>query len=1045
MLQTLFPALISVVLLAGTTAIAAPPKLAANDVTWLWPPPKSAEELDRVIAIDGLTSDDGSAVWSDQQFADLLSVADKIGESRIGLPDSVRTKAPWRIAAFRVDPTAPGGHEVIRKNFGERPQIRLILQPVTVNNGDVKVHDIAVHLVYSFLIDESAERPDRDRFRHIIGDLDELKKRVEDGGIRTSGEPLGVHPGLKAAMPGLREEVKKFLSRHLHARDLNAMALMGLDDPEPWIFVALGKAPNSDRFGPIPFLPAQMISFRSRTGVVSPTPKVNNLNPIPNRLTMPEKEADRRGVATAALFTRASIDPNAFAVVAKDADGNAVVDDKVRNRDIPDIIADPLRSHFFNTDCVSCHTETRRRIRLGLTAGDFAFRQDGQPPEIDPEVLPKDDWNVRNLGWFPPHRFIGGGPTVPTVTQRTANETAEVVDFIERQYRHDPSPGPDTSADEEGDSGVGVDPPHPSVREVKYLDQSWTDDDRIEFYYVGQGSQLVPYSWFISLERAESDELLRSDRHMASLGFIPHVVEERRNPDGLPIGFVKDSNPSSIAQTAGFLGKDFNRNHYPTDDWLGLTCAACHTANLTYEETTFRVDGGASMADVEKFLASLASSMRATVESDKKFERFEKRIRENAEGDVDTSGLRDELRSYTVVIENIVERNDAEHPYGLGRLDAFGAILNQICEAGLEIPENRRPSSAPVSYPFLWDTPHLDWVQWNSSADIPISRNVGEVLGVFAHAQLTDKPAESQFDSSARVDFLHRLENQLRQLRAPHWPEEHFGGIDKDKAEAGKKLFADNCASCHNMRNENGEFEMTEPNEVGARFINTTNVRFDEIGTDPLMVINFVTRTAKPGALRDAIKPDLEEPEAKTLQEKITKLREALNMPAPDFPQEVPAGILLRAAVRGVIRKDLDDRFQNRTEEEKKQMMLELQGGRVAAGSPPNGGAGYKARPLNGVWATAPYGHAGAVPNLYQWLLPENERVKSFYVGHREFDPKHVGISTEQVEGAFHFRTEADDGAPIPGNSNKGHTGPGHTDFTDEERWQIIEYIKTLK
>ena len=41
--------------------------------------------------------------------------------------------------------------------------------------------------------------------------------------------------------------------------------------------------------------------------------------------------------------------------------------------------------------------------------------------------------------------------------------------------------------------------------------------------------------------------------------------------------------------------------------------------------------------------------------------------------------------------------------------------------------------------------------------------------------------------------------------------------------------------------------------------------------------------------------------------------------------------------------------------------------------------AKYKARPLNGIWSTAPYLHNGSVPNLYQLLLPVAERQKKFW------------------------------------------------------------------
>jgi hypothetical protein len=94
-----------------------------------------------------------------------------------------------------------------------------------------------------------------------------------------------------------------------------------------------------------------------------------------------------------------------------------------RIREIVDIVADPKQSHFFNTDCISCHTDTAQPlIRLGKK---FTV------PGVASAVLPKENWNVRNFGWFT--SFLRGGPAVPTVTRRTATETAEVVEFINRE------------------------------------------------------------------------------------------------------------------------------------------------------------------------------------------------------------------------------------------------------------------------------------------------------------------------------------------------------------------------------------------------------------------------------------------------------------------------------------------------------------------------------------------------------------------------------------------------------------------------------------
>lgn len=426
----------------SASAFADQPKLDLNDVSWLWPAPQTVADLSRVITIGELKSECGEHVWSDSQFKDLLRTVDseavKVGSDKIEFGPAIRDKAVWRIAGMRADPSAPGGSSAIRASFGSIAQIRLIVQPVTVSGGKVVVHDVAVHLVYDYTTGDDADNrkiPDHAKFLEIVADLDRVKRISQLGGAPTAGQPLGVHPGLKANTAGVADAMSDLLSKHLSHLHLQSMALMGIQSGiEPWIFIAMTRLPTG--FAPIPFpIPAaapQMLDFRSLGGKVSPDPIVNNRSPITGERIVAEK--DRRGVSTTVLFGPPP-NMNAFAVIGKDAAGNVVRDTEVRNSDIPDVIADPIASHFFNTDCVSCHSETRRRLRLKLLPGDFAFKVSGQPPQIAADVLPADDWNVRNFGWFTPSVFIGGGPAVGTVTQRTANETAEVVEFIERNFR----------------------------------------------------------------------------------------------------------------------------------------------------------------------------------------------------------------------------------------------------------------------------------------------------------------------------------------------------------------------------------------------------------------------------------------------------------------------------------------------------------------------------------------------------------------------------------------------------------------------------------
>ena len=79
----------------------------------------------------------------------------------------------------------------------------------------------------------------------------------------------------------------------------------------------------------------------------------------------------------------------------------------------------------------------------------------------------------------------------------------------------------------------------------------------------------------------------------------------------------------------------------------------------------------------------------------------------------------------------------------------------------------------------------------------------------------------------------------------------------------------------------------------------------------------------------------------------------------------------------------------------------------------------YRARPLNGVWATAPYLHNGSVPSLYWMLMPAAQRPKQFCMGFRDFDPQQVGFRVEADEvpkcrnGETLFSATARDGTPI--------------------------------
>jgi hypothetical protein len=113
----------------------------------------------------------------------------------------------------------------------------------------------------------------------------------------------------------------------------------------------------------------------------------------------------------------------------------------------------------------------------------------------------------------------------------------------------------------------------------------------------------------------------------------------------------------------------------------------------------------------------------------------------------------------------------------------------------------------------------------------------------------------------------------------------------------------------------------------------------------------------------------------------------------------------------------------------------------------------YRARPLDGVWATAPYLHNGSVPTLQDMLKPQHERPTVFCVGSRQFDPVKVGLAEMPGGCGAYTRFDVD----ALGSSNLGHSFEGTEadvkklpngvigrGLTQGERDALVEYLKTL-
>jgi mono/diheme cytochrome c family protein len=557
------------------------------------------------------------------------------------------------------------------------------------------------------------------------------------------------------------------------------------------------------------------------------------------------------------------------------------------------------------------------------------------------------------------------------------------------------------------------------VEQVHYLDQ-WSAAERQTYYFTPQGTQVkgLRYDWFTALELPFSQQRFASPEYLARFGFLVDPAQKASpdNPGNLPVGFARHQNPGSSEQ------------------FLDITCAACHTGELRFKGQAIRIDGGSAQHVLPSsvptlrggsFGQALVASLASTYYNPWKFERFARQVLGK-----DYDARHEELRkAFKVSLDTFlrVAWNDTHRGLypteeGPGRTDAFGRIANASFGDAISA-ENYRVANAPVDYPQLWDIWTFDWVQWNGSAQQPMARNVGEALGVGATLSFFDaqgKPlqGDARYPSSVRVRDLNKIEETLQLLKPPVWPEALLGAIDKPLAAKGRALFSENCAGCHVPKVVQGPDRPVQQLHM---------LPIQVIGTDPGTANNIADHRFDLTSLQwDPAE--------------LAKLEVQLH-PTPTEPLDLSQ--LSVAKGLAYVTAFVENRAYR-------------DAGVTPAERPALDGFGlpigvrelraYKARPLAGVWATPPFLHNGSVPTIYQLLSPQDERAITFYKGNFEYDPRHLGYRTEAFTNGFLFDTR------ITGNHNSGHEfragerGNGVIGrlLQPQERWALLEYLKVL-
>jgi hypothetical protein len=345
-------------------------------------------------------------------------------------------------------------------------------------------------------------------------------------------------------------------------------------------------------------------------------------------------------------------------------------------------------------------------------------------------------------------------------------------------------------------------------------------------------------------------------------------------------------------------------------------------------------------------------------------------------------------------IQHLQTYNGVVPKAGPGRVDAFASARNFLFD-----PADAVAPDAPVRFPSIWDLSNRHWFHWDGNTNSIFERNVGQSLGLGA---IVDPKT---LTSTIIPANLHRLEKLAGKIPVPSWPDA-FGKIDIESPEfkAGKKVYAANCASCHDgtEKIEAGDVLDAGGKVIAKKWSVAGKFLVYDVGTDPARTKSFQKPMRNGAKFADALGLLQRQIKEKSFLDNAAELELIYGS---NYPNELdPLGGKSEWLTTG----------------------------------------GYVARPLAGCWATAPFLHNGSVPTIADLLSPAGDRPAKFPVGHREYDPKLLGFVTQsaaippdQQSAVWSFDTSKD------GNRNVGHEF-GTKLSADEKQW-LLFYLKMLK
>jgi hypothetical protein len=382
---------------AGTSG---PIAAAMNDVSILFPLPSSAADIDNLLP-PSAAGDQGELLPGALYTA---------LEGDAGFPQELAAYAELRVVAMRIDPCfaslAPDPNGV-----GCTAQLRLVFQQVTWNPGGAFAFDSAVHAFYDL------SRADFLALARALVELRIVNANGQDAGS-LAPHPIMVQQGLAGAMcQGVEELVLQYAGENNLVR---LAQLIPLDNELEEIW--------------------NMSAFDVGDGGTGVTPRT-----IPTLVTEDGGGVYLEGLGGAVrqegpdggpgfLFVQFNRTTSADDFSAVDEGDPQSVSSSARQAAFDGLvrIENPGDNSASTIDCASCHlaTPTEKLVFLPLFSLDdatspLAFQPDGASV-IANDLTPTFNTNGAQ---FNIHAFSYFG-TAPGISQRTVNETAAVVEYL---------------------------------------------------------------------------------------------------------------------------------------------------------------------------------------------------------------------------------------------------------------------------------------------------------------------------------------------------------------------------------------------------------------------------------------------------------------------------------------------------------------------------------------------------------------------------------------------------------------------------------------